>query len=254
MTGLPALSVRAAGGVGEVRAGDDLAALVAAAIEPLDPQAGDIVVVAQKIISKAEGRAVLLGTIEPGEEARRLAAETGKDARLVELVLRESAQVMRVRPGVLIVRHRLGLVMANAGIDQSNLGGAGEDAALLLPVDPDASAAVLARALAARFGVALGVIVSDSFGRAWRHGSVNVAIGAAGVGALWDRRGEIDRDGRTLAVTEVALADAVAAAAGLVLGEGAEGTPVALVRGAPAGAAPGVAADLIRSPAQNLFP
>lgn len=236
----------------EVAAGDDLAEVVAAALAGRAPRPGDIVVLAQKIVSKAEGRLVSLATVRPGPAAIELAARTRKDARLVELVLRESQAVVRARPGVLIVRHRLGLVMANAGIDQSNLPGA--EMALLLPEDPDGSAERLRAALADRLGVPLGVIISDSFGRAWRRGSVNVAIGAAGIASLWDRRGERDRSGRPLAVTEVAVADAVAAAAGLAMGEGREGRPLVLVRGwsPPAPASP--AAALIRPVEEDLFP
>ncbi|MFL0671430.1 MAG: coenzyme F420-0:L-glutamate ligase [Erythrobacter sp.] len=239
--------------IGEIAAGDDLAAKVGDALVcECPPAVGDIVVVAQKIVSKAEGRKVALAAVEPSPEALALAKRIGKDPRLVELVLRESAAVMRAKPGVLIVRHRLGLVMANAGIDQSNLEGA--DHALLLPVDPDGSAAQLAATLSERFGVALGVVISDSFGRAWRHGSVNVAIGAAGIPTLWDRRGERDRNGRMLIATEVAVADALAAAAGLVMGEGAEGRPVALMRGFAAPGMPGCAGDLIRPSQTDLFP
>lgn len=247
------LAVLAPEMIGEIAAGDDLAAKIGCALAgDCYPVAGDVVVVAQKIVSKAEGRLVALSDIVPSHDALVLAERTGKDARLVELVLGESENVMRARPGVLIVRHRLGLVMANAGIDQSNLHGA--DHALLLPVDPDASAAALAKALSQHFNVPLGIVISDSFGRAWRQGSVNVAIGAAGVPALWDRRGEHDRNGRVLVATEVAVADSLAAAAGLVMGEGAEGRPVAVVRGFAAPASAGRASDLIRPSTQDLFP
>ena len=206
--------------MGEVRPDDDLAALLSQALERegLALRPGDVLVVTQKIVSKAEGRFVRLSEVEPGEEARRLAETTRKDARLVELVLRESAEVVRAVPNVLVTRHRLGLVMANAGIDRSNLGPGREDFALLLPLDPDRSAARLAQALRARHGVAPAVVISDSFGRPWRYGVVCVGIGAAGTASLLDRRGELDRDGRRLEVTQVALADMLATAAGLVSG------------------------------------
>lgn len=247
------LTVIAPASIAEIREGDDLAAIIGDVLTcEGGPQAHDIVVLAQKIVSKAEGCSVALSSVVPGAEALALAEETGKDARLVELVLKESSAVMRARPGVMIVRHRLGLVMANAGIDQSNL--TAEDAALLLPIDPDASARALRKRLMARFRVPLAVVISDSFGRAWRQGTVNVAIGAAGLRTLWDRRGERDRNGRELAVTEVAVADAVAAAAGLVMGEGAEGRPVAIVRGVDAADDNGCAGDLVRPLEQDMFP
>jgi coenzyme F420-0:L-glutamate ligase / coenzyme F420-1:gamma-L-glutamate ligase len=221
-------------GIGEIGAGDDLVLVLGDAIEravgAMIP--GDVLVVAQKIVSKAEGRAVPLDGVRPSARAIELAAKTRKDARLVELVLSESVEVMRAVPEVLIVRHRLGHVMANAGIDRSNL--VADDApasALLLPLDPDASATALRAGLAARFGVAPAVIVSDSFGRAWRIGTVNVAIGVAGLPVIVDRRGEADRHGRILEATEIALADTIAAAAGLAMGEAAEGTPAVLLRG-----------------------
>jgi coenzyme F420-0:L-glutamate ligase / coenzyme F420-1:gamma-L-glutamate ligase len=249
-------SVTALPGIGEIAEGDNLGTIIGDAIERMGLvlRPGDIVVVAQKIVSKAEGRIVALDTVEPSERARELAAITRKDARLVELVLSESAEVMRAVPEVLIVRHRLGHVMANAGIDRSNLvPDDAEPSALLLPLDPDASAAGLRRGLEARFGVAPGIVVSDSFGRAWRIGTVNVAIGVAGLPAVIDRRGEGDRHGRILEATEIAFADAVAAAAGLAMGEAAEGTPAVLVRGMdwPETAQPTSA--LLRPMKQDLF-
>ncbi|MFN9090518.1 MAG: coenzyme F420-0:L-glutamate ligase, partial [Alphaproteobacteria bacterium] len=208
-----------------VQAGDDLAGLLLAAMARagLTPQSGDVLAVAQKIVSKAEGRSVALASVQPSAAARKLAEQTGKDARLVELILSESQYVVRARPNLIIVRHRLGFVMANAGIDQSNIGQ--EDYALLLPRDPDASAAVLA----ARLG--LPVVITDSFGRAWRRGTVGVAIGAAGLPALQDLRGQADLFGRTLMVSITGFADEIAAAAGLVMGQGAEGQPAVLLRG-----------------------
>jgi coenzyme F420-0:L-glutamate ligase/coenzyme F420-1:gamma-L-glutamate ligase len=241
-------------GIAEVRPGDDLADILAGALERagLRPAANDILVVTQKIISKAENRFRNLAEISPGAEALRLASVTAKDPRLVELVLAESVAVIRAAPQVLITRHRSGHVMANAGIDRSNNGGDAE-LALLLPEDADASAAALAAGLRGRGLPALAIVVSDSFGRPWRYGVVNVAIGAAGFPSLVDRRGEADRDGRRLEVTQIGLADMVAAAAGLAMGEGAEGIPAVLLRGFayPAGAVP--AAGLVRAVAEDLF-
>jgi len=249
------LSLLPVPGIPEVLPGTDLAALLARALGAagLALRAGDVLVVAQKIVSKAEGRFVDLAAVSPGARAQELAAITGKDARLVELVLSESVKVLRARRDVLIVRHRLGFVMANAGIDRSNVGdGAAGARVLLLPRDPDASAAALRAALTHEH--APGVIVSDSFGRAWRKGVVNVALGAAGVTSLWNRRGEGDRAGRPLEVTEVALADALAAAAGLVMGEAAEGVPAVLIRGCAPPAAATPASTVLRSPEEDLFP
>lgn len=240
-------------GIGEIAPGADLASVLADALAAhgLQPRPRDVLVVAQKAVSKAEDRYVELAGITPSPRALELAAATGKDARLVELVLRESLEVLRTRPGVLIVRHRLGYVLAQAGIDRSNV--PGTERALLLPEDPDRSARALRDGLLARTGVAPGVIVSDSFGRPWRLGTTNVALGAAGVPALWDRRGEADREGRTLEVTVVGWADAVAAAAGLAMGEGAEGVPAVLVRGLEWTAPERPARDLLRPLAEDLF-
>jgi coenzyme F420-0:L-glutamate ligase/coenzyme F420-1:gamma-L-glutamate ligase len=243
----------------EVRAGADLAALALEALQSAGEEArqGDILAISQKIVSKAEGRWRPLAPVIPSDEALALAGRTGKDPRIVQLVLQESVAVLRAVPGVLIVRHRLGFVLANAGIDQSNLGNRDADGALLLPEDPDASAAALRDALEKRAGWAPAVLVCDSFGRAWRLGVVGTAIGAAGLTCLDDRRGEPDRDGRLLAITEVARADALAAAAGLVMGEGNEGTPLVLIRGAMAmrpGLEPQPAKVLVRPAAMDLFP
>lgn len=240
-------------GMPEVAPGDDLPALLRAALARagLEPRAGDILAVTQKIVSKAENRFARLDQVRPGAEAIELAERVRKDPRLVELVLRESVGVVRAAPNVLITRHRLGLVMANAGIDASNIG-RGDGRVLLLPEDPDASARAIAAGLA-RDGAAPAVIITDSFGRPWRMGVVSVAIGAAGLLALHDRRGEIDRDGRALQVTQVALADMIASAAGLATGEGAEGVSAVLVRGfaVPPGEAP--ARALVRPAAEDLF-
>ena len=253
---MTAVTLQALSGLPEIRPGDDLAHLIGDAIvqNDLRPEANDILIVAQKIISKAENRLVNLNTVTPGAHARELAALTGKDARLVELILSQSSGVVRSARNVLIVRHRLGYVMANAGIDRSNVPGAeGGELVLLLPVDPEGSARVLRARLEERFGVEIAVVISDSFGRPWRVGTLNVALAAAGLPALYDRRGEMDRQGRVLEVTQVAVADAVAAAAGLVMGEGAEGTPVVLVRGFACKAPLCDAKSLIRPVSEDLF-
>ena len=215
-----AIQVEPVTGIGDVRAGDDLAAVIgAAASGPLGP--ADVLVVAQKIVSKAEGRVVRLADVEVTAEAEDLAAKIGKDPRIVQLILSESTEVVRTAPNILIVRHRLGLVMANAGIDQSNVSGEADEA-LLLPVDPDGSAARLREGLGARYGGAPAVIISDSFGR-------------------------------TLRASEVAYADAIAGAAGLAMGEAAEGIPAAIVRGLSWTAPDQDAAALVRPLAQDLF-
>ncbi len=251
------LSLHAIPDLPEVQTGDDLADLIGDGLDRagLDLRDGDVLVVAQKIVSKAEGRVVDLATVEPRPEAVRLAAKCDKDPRLIELVLRESTEVLRTVPGVIVVEHRLGLVMANAGIDQSNLRPGGDHGhALLLPEDPDASAAVLREALAARFRVErLGVIVNDSVGRAWRLGTVGLAIGVAGMTALRDLRGERDLFGRELLVSETGAADQVASAAQIVQGEGDEGTPVVRVRGLKELGPPQTARALLRPRDMDLF-
>ncbi len=239
----------------EVLPGTDLSRLLATALAAagLTARADDVLVVAQKIVSKAEGRLVALASVVPGAHAQELATVTGKDARLVELILAESTEVLRARRDVLIVRHRLGFVMANAGIDRSNLASGGGDEVLLLPADPDASAAALRARLGSLLGGAPAVLISDSFGRPWRRGVVNIALGAAGLPALLNRRGESDRAGRRLEVTEVAIGDALAAAAGLVMGEAAEGIPAVLIRGCAFTAAAVPGRSLIRPLAEDLF-
>ena len=242
-------------GLPEVAPGADLAALLIAALADTPLLEGDVLVIAQKIVSKAEGRLIDLASVVPGARAQELAAITHKDARLVEVILSESTEVVRAALNVLIVRHRLGCVMANAGVDRSNVASVtAREPVLLLPHDPDASAAALRTALQLRFGVALGIVVSDSFGRPWRMGVVNVALGAAGVPALLNCRGESDRSGRPLQVTEVAIADALAAAAGLVMGEAAESVPAVLIRGLQLGpASHSGARSLVRPLAEDLF-
>jgi coenzyme F420-0:L-glutamate ligase / coenzyme F420-1:gamma-L-glutamate ligase len=227
------LSVMPITGLPEIVVGDDLAALLMACLADSEPRLlpNDILVVTQKIVSKAEGCFVDLTDVVPSPEAKALAMEVNKYPALVELVLRESSAVVRKAPNVLITRHRLGHVMANSGIDASNIGSGNGGSVLLLPLDPDASAARIADAAEARFGFLPGVVISDSFGRPWRMGTVNVAIGISAMPAIIDQRGQADRDGRIMQMTMIAVADAVAAAAGLAMGEGDEGIPAVIVRG-----------------------
>jgi coenzyme F420-0:L-glutamate ligase/coenzyme F420-1:gamma-L-glutamate ligase len=250
------MTVTALGGIPEIRPGDDLAAVIAdaAAANGETLADGDIVVVAQKIVSKAEGRYADLARVTPSARAVELAEKTEKDPRLVELILSEAADVLRFRPGVLIVAHRHGVVLANAGIDTSNLDPArGETEVLLLPEDPDRSAAELRQALGRRTGTSLGVVVNDSLGRAWRNGTVGAAIGASGVAALLDQRGRPDRTGRALRITEIGLADEIAAAASAVMGQADEGRPVVVVRGLSHASGDGAASDLVRAKELDLF-
>ncbi|MCP5182326.1 MAG: coenzyme F420-0:L-glutamate ligase [Pseudomonadales bacterium] len=228
-------SVTALEGLPMVQPGDDLAALLLAAISRmgLTLTDGDIFCLAQKIVSKAENRQVLLADIAAGPEAEALAREVEKDPRMVQLVLDESTDILRKRTGALIVRHKLGFVGANAGIDQSNIDHADGEAALLLPVDPDASAARLREALQRATGKRLGVIITDSHNRPWRLGTIGAAIGSAGVRVLQDHRGGHDIYGRELKVTLINRADAIATAATLMMGETTERLPAALVQGLP---------------------
>lgn len=241
-------------GIPLVQPGDDLASLT---LDGLDRAgialaAGDALVVTSKIVSKAEGRQIDLTTVTPSVRAGEIAAVTGKDARIVELVLRESTEVSRMAPGVLVVRHRLGFVSANAGIDQSNVDGS-DDHVLLLPLNPDASAAMLCQRLYAATGAAVGIVISDSHGRPFRLGNVGVAIGAAGLPALRDLRGTSDMHGRLLRISIQGYADMIASAAGLLTGEGAEGLPIVHVRGLKFEPASGRAADLVRPPEYDLY-
>lgn len=240
-----------------VHSGDDLAGIINAAMlhNELTPQQGDILVLAQKIVSKSEGRLVDLNSVTPGSQALSLAAEVEKDPRLVELILSESRSVIRRKPGVLITEHRLGWIMANAGIDSSNVGSDGQ--VLLLPVDSDHSCEVLRGQLMQHWGVDVGVMINDSFGRPWRLGTTGVALGAAGLPSLWDRRGQRDLFGRELKTSQSAIADELASAASLLQGQGAEGRPVVLVRGLellPGEKVPSTPASaLLRQQADDMF-
>jgi coenzyme F420-0:L-glutamate ligase / coenzyme F420-1:gamma-L-glutamate ligase len=251
-----AVELLAVPGIPRVAKDDDLVALIGEGVVRGDiaPRGGDVFVLTQKIVSKVEGRTVDLATVKPSPEAIELAGKVQKDPRLVELILSESVRVVRARPGVLIVEHRLGLVMANAGIDQSNLASPGNpQQALLLPVDPDGSAAILRKCLSERFGVPIAVIISDSFGRAWRRGTCGVAIGAAGLPSLMDLRGSPDLFGRELQVSVTGHADEIAAAASLVMGQGAEGQPVVIVRGLTWRGPDNAASELVRPADEDMF-
>lgn len=239
-----------------MRPGDDLPQVLVSALQTavIPLQTGDVVAVAQKIVSKAEGRIVNLADVTPGPQALAVAVQTEKDPRLVELILQESDEISRMRRGVLVVRHRLGFTSANAGIDRSNVAQtAGEERVLLLPKEPDMSAAALRAALEEQFGVRIGVVITDSHGRPFRLGTVGVAIGVAGIPALWDRRGEPDLYGYRLEHTDVGLADEIAAAAGLLMGQAAEGNPVVIVRGLTFPPHGGKASDLVRPKESDLY-
>ena len=241
-------------GLPMVREGDDLPALILAGLD----RAGqvlrdrDVVVVAQKIVSKAEGRMVDLGDVVPSARAIALAAEVGKDPRIVEVVMSESTKVVRSRPNLMIMQHRLGFVMANAGVDQSNVAESdGGHRALLLPLDPDGSARAIRAALEAQANV--GVIISDSFGRPWRRGTAGVAIGSAGIPSVIDLRGQLDLFGRKLEVSIIGFADEIAAAASLLQGQAAEAQPVVVLRGLTWTAPDTPVAEVIRPAEEDLF-
>lgn len=243
--------------IGAVRPGDDLVTRIALAASSAGAALadGDVVVVAQKIVSKAEGRYVRLDGVVPSARAIGLAAACGKDPRIVEIILAESREVLRVARDVVIVEDRRGLVLANAGVDRSNVepDEEGRERLLLLPLDPDASAARLREGLQALSGADVAVIINDSLGRAWRLGTVGVAIGVSGMASLHDRRGEPDLLGRPLEITEVGIADELAAAASSVMGQAAEGSPVVLVRGIRWPRREGAARDLQRPRDKDLF-
>jgi coenzyme F420-0:L-glutamate ligase/coenzyme F420-1:gamma-L-glutamate ligase len=242
-------------GVPLVEPGDDLAEILIGTLRDngLELVDGDILVVAQKIVSKADGLYVDLDSVEPSDEARAIAEKVGKDPRHVEVVLRESDEIVKVGPHVIVTAHRLGFVMANSGIDESNISHDGGSRVLLLPRDPDGSAALLKQRLETAFGVKVGVVINDSFGRPWRNGVVGVAIGAAGVSSLVDRVGGSDLFGRKLKVTEIAMADELASAASLLMGQGDEGIPAVLIRGVRSPAPETPAKSLIRSRERDMF-
>jgi coenzyme F420-0:L-glutamate ligase/coenzyme F420-1:gamma-L-glutamate ligase len=241
-----------------VHTGDDLAALIikGLSLAGIEPKDGDILVIAQKIVSKAEDRWINLVSIQPTADANKVAEEIGKDPRLIQLILSESKQVLRKRTGTIIVEHRLGFICANAGIDHSNVAGegdTGEDWVLLLPEDPDQSAQGIRQELVRKYRVQLGVLIIDSHGRAWRQGVVGVAIGFSGMPGLLDLRGRRDLFGYTLRVTTIGVADELAAAASLVMGQADEATPIVHVRGFPYPLREGRLQELIRPIDQDLF-
>jgi coenzyme F420-0:L-glutamate ligase / coenzyme F420-1:gamma-L-glutamate ligase len=253
---MTSLEVIGLSGLPLIEAGDDLAELIASALERnrIAPRARDVLVVAQKVVSKAEGRTIDLAAVEPSAKARALAAEVGKDPRLVEVILSESARVVRARRNVLIVEHRLGFIMANAGVDQSNVAPAdGAQRVLLLPENPDRSAETLRRGLKAATGIDIAVVINDSFGRPWRQGTAGVAIGVAGLPALVDLRGRPDLFGRKLEVSVIGFADEAAAAASLAMGQADEALPAVLIRGLNWSAPDSTAASIVRSADEDLF-
>jgi coenzyme F420-0:L-glutamate ligase/coenzyme F420-1:gamma-L-glutamate ligase len=247
------LLLRPLRGIPPIAAGDDLADIALSALKESNERLreGDVLVFAQKIVSKAEGRAVDLAGVVPSTRALELAKETDKDPRLVELILLESSELLRYRPGLLIVVHKLGFILANAGIDRSNVGGS--DRVLLLPVDPDASAARIREDLRAKTGFDVVVMIIDSIGRPWRMGTVGTAIGVSGIPALLDLRGRPDLHGRPLESSEIGLADELAAAASLAMGQADEGTPIVLARDVPYVRRDSLARDLLRPKDKDLF-
>lgn len=237
-----------------IQPGDDLAGMILSTLQAaaLPLENGDILVLAQKIVSKAEGRIVQLSTVSPSPAALELAAQSGKDPRLAELILRESNAILRVRPGSVIVEHRLGFVCANAGIDHSNVHG-DEEWALLLPENPDQSAAAIRARLEKAYNAQIGVLIIDSHGRAWRIGTVGTTIGLSGLPGIVDLRGQTDLSGYTLKITILGAADELAAAASLVMGQAAEGTPVVHVHGFPYPLRDGSLRELLRPKDQDMF-
>lgn len=249
-------TVTAVPNIPQVQKGDNLSELILARLAEagLALRDGDILAVAQKIVSKSEGRKVLLSTVQPSERALEVGEQVDKDPRLVELILNESEEISRMRKGVLVVRHNLGFTSANAGIDRSNIKQPdGDEVVLLLPVDPDKSAAQLRQALLEKTGVAVGIVITDSHGRPFRLGQTGIAIGVAGMPALLDRRGDTDLFGYTLKVTEIAIADEIAATADLLMGPGAEGMPVVHIRGLTYAQTDGKATDLVRPKEFDLY-
>jgi coenzyme F420-0:L-glutamate ligase/coenzyme F420-1:gamma-L-glutamate ligase len=250
------LEIFAPEGIPLIQPGADLVEIVLRALDDNDEclLPGDIVVLAQKIVSKSEDRCVRLADVTPSEKARELADETGKDARLIELILGESRSVLRRRPGVLIVEHRLGFVVANGGIDASNVAPGNDDqGVLLLPLDPDRSAGEMRARFEQRSGGEIGVLINDSIGRAWRNGAVGTCLGSAGLPAHHDLRGSLDLFGRPLMVSTMGLSDELAATASLLQGQGNEARPVVVIRGyrwTPSGQ---TAKDLIRPANEDMF-
>lgn len=239
-----------------IDSGDDLGLLIVDRLGRVDLALadGDVVVVAQKVVSKVEGRRVRLDAVTPGAEATALAERIGKDARLVQVILDESRQIIRTAPGLLIVEQRNGLICANAGVDRSNVEQTdGGEWVTLLPLDPNVSARQLRDRLRALTGARVGVIISDSHGRPWREGASGIAIGVAGLGPLEDRRGQPDLFGYELQHTVVNVADQLAAAASLLQGQGDEGRPVVVVRGLPFDMREGSATELLRPKERDLF-
>jgi coenzyme F420-0:L-glutamate ligase / coenzyme F420-1:gamma-L-glutamate ligase len=238
-----------------VKPGDDICDIIKASLESarITLRDHDIVVIAQKIISKSEDRFADLSMVSPSRRAQEFAEVTGKDPRLVELVLSESSEVLRTKKNVMVVVHKRGYVMANAGIDESNISHDGAERVLLLPVDPDRSCRMIKEKLDHDLGVSIGVVINDSFGRAWRNGVVGVALGSAGLPSLESLIGLPDLFGRQMKVTEVAVADELAAAASLVMGQGAEGQPVIHVRGYRSAAPYNDASALIRPKEMDMF-
>jgi coenzyme F420-0:L-glutamate ligase/coenzyme F420-1:gamma-L-glutamate ligase len=243
------LRVRSAGALPEIRAGDDLPGLLAQSAAEVGLAPGDVLVVAHKVVSKAEGMVVTLSEVIPGPAAEELARETDKDPALCELILRESRRIVARRGGTLICETHHGFICANAAIDRSNTA---DGTAVLLPRDPDTSARRIQRALAEAAGGHVGVVVSDTHGRAFRRGLVNVAIGVAGFSAVVSHRGQRDREGRVLRATEQAVADELAAVGGMLMVKGGR-HPAAVVSGATLEIAPGAAAELLREPEHDLF-
>lgn len=241
-----------------IRPGNDLADILLSALKSasIDLQDNDIIVLAQKIVSKAEGRLVNLGEVIPSEQANTLAAIAEKDPRLVELILRESREILRIRPGTIIVEHRLGFICASAGIDHSNVQGEGketDDWVLLLPEDPDRSATEIRKQLEFASNKRLGVMINDSHGRAWRLGVIGTCIGLSGLPAIVDKRGNPDLFGYRLQITLIAAADELAAAASLLMGQANEGTPAVHVRGFPYPLCEGSLGELLRPRDQDMF-
>ena len=252
---MPSLILNALTGIPLIRKDDDLVSILGLALDEnqITLEDGDVLILAQKIISKAEGRRVDLENVTPSPEALRLADETQKDPRLVELILQESTQVLRSRPGLIIVEHKLGFVCANAGIDRSNVASKGEEKVLLLPENPDESANRLRSYFKENRGVDLGILIIDSHGRAWRNGTVGISIGFSGLPGIVDLRGDPDLFGYTLQATVIGAVDELAAGASLLMGQSNEGLPVVHARGFPYPLREGSFRELPRESKSDLF-